>query len=60
MDSQEWRDFKLYVGLFYNYWRFQAPTDEITSKCSYCSLLRQERSLPIHTCPLVDSGVFYA
>ena len=28
-DSHEWRDFKLYIGLFYNYWRFHAPINEM-------------------------------
>ncbi len=56
----EWRDFKPYFGLFRNYWRFQAQIDEITSKGSSCSLLRQEQDLRIHTRPLVDAGSFYA
>lgn len=32
----EWQDFKLYVGLFYNYWRFHTTIDEITPKGSSC------------------------
>ncbi len=58
-DCAEWRSVKLYIGLFRNYWRFHLPIDEITSKGSSCSLLRQDQYLPIHTCPLVDGGVFY-
>ena len=51
---------KPYIGLFHNYWRFHAPIDEITSKGSSCSLLRQEQDLRIHMRPLVDAGGFYA
>ena len=59
-DCPEWCSVKPYIGLFRNYWRFHTPIDEITSKGSFCSLLRQERYLPIHTRPLVGEGVFYA
>ncbi|OHB85270.1 MAG: hypothetical protein A2Z38_07985 [Planctomycetes bacterium RBG_19FT_COMBO_48_8] len=29
------RFFKPDIGLFRNYWRFQTPIDEITSKCRF-------------------------
>jgi hypothetical protein len=55
----EWRSVKPHIGFFYEYWRFRAPIEEITSKGTSRRLFAARPYTAVHTRTLVYRGVCY-